>query len=184
MAPQRGECAQIFSSHCANKQWLSNFLSCLFNKWFCTIWLIVASFELVSELASFPGSCATEEEREPGTHCLRMHQLLLVTCILLHYTKVNKFLFTCWKTTLRNYTSVMLYHLGASLSKQHTDLLICHYTKQDLSRTSRYLGITYIRKPTARTATVSVATYAWTKLYTKVMSYKCRFSLGTRPSKT
>ena len=30
-----------------------------------------------------------------------------------------------------------------SLSKQHTDLLICHCTKQDLSRTSRYLGITY-----------------------------------------
>ena len=40
------------------------------------------------------------------------------------------------------YTSVMIYHRGASLSEQHTDLLICHCIKQDLSRTSRYLGIT------------------------------------------
>ena len=31
---------------------------------------------------------------------------------------------------------------GGSLSEQHTDLLICHRTKQDLSCTSRYLGIT------------------------------------------
>ena len=41
------------------------------------------------------------------------------------------------------YTSVMIIIAGASLSEQHTDLLICHCTKQDLSRTSRYLGITY-----------------------------------------
>jgi len=26
-------------------------------------------------LASIPGSRAGEEEREPGTHCLRMHQV-------------------------------------------------------------------------------------------------------------
>ena len=32
-------------------------------------------------------------------------------------------------------TSVMIYHRGASLSEQHTDLLICHCTKQDLSHT-------------------------------------------------
>ena len=51
------------------------------------------------------------------------------------------------------HTSVMIIFVGASLSKQHTDLLICHCTKQDLSRTSRYLGLTY-DKPTARTATV------------------------------
>ena len=63
----------------------------------------------------------------------------------------------------------MIIIAGASLSKQHTDLLICHCTKQDLSRTSRYLGITY-DKPTARTATDSVSTYARTKLYTKVIS--------------
>ena len=30
-----------------------------------------------------------EEEREPGTHCLRICQVPLVTCILLHYTKIN-----------------------------------------------------------------------------------------------
>ena len=38
-------------------------------------------------------------------------------------------------------TSVMII-VGASLSDQHTDLLSCHYTKQDLSGTSRYPGIT------------------------------------------
>ena len=56
-------------------------------------------------------------------------------------------------------TSVIIIIAGASLSEQHTDLLICHCIKQDLSRTSRYLGITY-DKPTTRTATVSVSTYA------------------------
>ena len=40
-------------------------------------------------LASFPGSCAGEEEREPGTHCSRMRQVPLVTCILLRYTKIT-----------------------------------------------------------------------------------------------
>ena len=34
------------------------------------------------------------------------------------------------------YTSVMIYHCGASLSEQHNDLLC---TKQDLSHTSRYV---------------------------------------------
>ena len=28
--------------------------------------------------ASFPGSCVGEEEREPGTHCLRMRQVPLI----------------------------------------------------------------------------------------------------------
>ena len=65
--------------------------------------------------------------------------------------------------------SVMIIIAGASLSEQHTDLLICRCTKQDSSRTSRYLDITY-DKPTARTATVNVSTYARTKLYTKVIS--------------
>ena len=40
------------------------------------------------------------------------------------------------------YTSVVIYHSGESLSEQHTDLPICYRTKQDLSRTSSYLGIT------------------------------------------
>ena len=35
----------------------------------------------------FPGSYAGEEEREPGTHCLLICQVLLVTWILLHCTK-------------------------------------------------------------------------------------------------
>ena len=59
------------------------------------------------------------------------------------------------------YTSVMIYHRGASLSEQHTDLLISHCKKQDLSCTSRYVDKSSseiaryrIRMPTARTATV------------------------------
>ena len=40
-------------------------------------------------VASFPGSRAWEEEREPGTHCSRMRQVPLVTCILLRYTKIT-----------------------------------------------------------------------------------------------
>ena len=64
-------------------------------------------------------------------------------------------------------TSVMTYHHGASLSEQQTYLLICHCTKQDLSRTSRHVDKSLpeiaryrIRVPTARAVTVSVATYA------------------------
>ena len=38
---------------------------------------------------SFPSSYAGEEEREPGTHCSRMHQVPLVTWILLRYTKIT-----------------------------------------------------------------------------------------------
>ena len=64
------------------------------------------------------------------------------------------------------YTSVMIYHRGASLSEQHTDLPIGHCTKQDLSRTSRYadrsspeIARYRITMPTAREATLSVATY-------------------------
>ena len=34
-----------------------------------------------SKVASFPESCLGEEERQPGTHCLRMRQVPLVTCI-------------------------------------------------------------------------------------------------------
>ena len=57
-------------------------------------------------LASFPGSCVGEEEREPGTHCSRMRQVPLVICILLHYTKitVNFCLPACSKAALHGYT--------------------------------------------------------------------------------
>ena len=41
------------------------------------------------KVASFPGSRAWEEEREPGIHCSRMRQVPLVTCILLRYTKIT-----------------------------------------------------------------------------------------------
>ena len=65
------------------------------------------------------------------------------------------------------HTSAMIYHCGASLSEQHTDLLICHCTEQDLPRTSRCVDKSspeiasyHIRMPTARAATLSVVTYA------------------------
>ena len=61
-------------------------------------------------------------------------------------------------------TSVMIYHRGASLSEQHNDLLC---TKQDLSHTSRYVDESSpeiaryrIRMPKAKTATLSMTTYA------------------------
>ena len=61
-------------------------------------------------------------------------------------------------------TSVMNYHRGTSLSEQHNDLLC---TKQDLSPTSRYvdesspeIGRYRIHMPAAKTATLSVTTYA------------------------
>ena len=62
------------------------------------------------------------------------------------------------------YTSVMIYHRGASLREQHTDLLC---TKQDLSHTSTFVDESSpkisrycIRMPTARSATLNVTTYA------------------------
>ena len=44
-------------------------------------------------------------------------------------------------THVERTTSVMIIIVGASPSEQHTDLLICHRTKQDLSHASRYLGM-------------------------------------------
>ena len=61
--------------------------------WLITICKTQAAFAdsqnigLLANLASFPGS--GEEEREPGMHCLRMRQIPLVTCILVHYTKIT-----------------------------------------------------------------------------------------------
>ena len=70
----------------------------------------------------------------------------------------------CLKSAFISITSVMIYHRGASLSVQHNDLLC---TKQDLSHTSRYVDESSpeiarcrIRMPTAKTATLSVTTYA------------------------
>ena len=48
-----------------------------------------SSFPSSNVLASFPGSRAGEEEREPGTHCSRMRQVPLVICILLRCTKIT-----------------------------------------------------------------------------------------------
>ena len=56
-------------------------------------------------VASFPGSCAGEEEREPGTHCLCMRQVPLVTCILLRYTlKLQSISAYLLKAALHSYT--------------------------------------------------------------------------------
>ena len=56
-------------------------------------------------VASFPGSYAGEEEREPGTHCSRMRQVPLVTCILLCYTlKLRSISTYLLKAALHSYT--------------------------------------------------------------------------------
>ena len=44
----------------------------------CYMWVVKSQ----PYLASFPGSCVGEEEREPGTHCLHMRQVPLVASIL------------------------------------------------------------------------------------------------------
>ena len=79
------------------------------------------------------------------------------------------YIHTDFHNCLSGLTSVMIYHRRASLSEQHTDLPIGHCTKQDLCRTSRYAAKSSpeiaryrILMPTARAATVSVATYALT----------------------
>ena len=74
-------------------------------------------------LASFPGSRAGEEEREPGTHCLHMRQVPLVTCMhTTRYTKLRSILFTCWKAALCGYTP----------SETHTGSL---YVKSNIAST-------------------------------------------------
>ena len=72
-------------------------------------------------------------------------------------------------TTVRlTHINAMIYHHEASLSEQYTDLLICHCTKQDLvthkyryvDKFSPEIARYRICMPTARAATLSVATYA------------------------
>ena len=54
-------------------------------------------------------SCTGEEERKPGTHCSRMHQIPLVTRILLHYTKIT--VNFCLPPE-RSHCMVILLHVG------------------------------------------------------------------------
>ena len=46
-----------------------------------------ALFAMYMGLASFPGSCVGEEERDLGTHCLRMRKVPLVTA---YYSAILK----------------------------------------------------------------------------------------------
>ena len=63
----------------------------------CSLWpgnvyLCHCSLHLLScilECSLVPRLLRREEEREPGTHCSRMHHVSLVTCILLRYTKIT-----------------------------------------------------------------------------------------------
>ena len=57
-----------------------------------TRWMMMAIASLTMSqcgLALFPGCCAGEEKREPGTHCLRMGQVPLVTCVYSAAQKLN-----------------------------------------------------------------------------------------------
>ena len=52
----------------------------------------------------FPGYCAGEEEREPGTHYSCIHQVPLVTCIVLRYSKITVNAVYPLKSELHGYT--------------------------------------------------------------------------------
>ena len=80
-------------------------------------------------IASFPGSRAAEEGREPGTHCSCMLQVPLVTCILLRYTKVNG---NFCLPAERPQCKIILHmtHLRAILKSKTISL--CHYLSASL----------------------------------------------------
>ena len=90
-------------------------------------------------LASSPSSCQVRGRKESliHVHCLCMHSVPWVTCILLHYTKITvmQFLFTGWKATLQYYTMVIQHilpvgHIWAVLN--NFALIVCiasgHFT--------------------------------------------------------
>ena len=88
----------------------------------------------------------------------------------------NSLLFPSWlgeatglKLQMEEITSVMIYHRGASLSEQHNDLP-CNWSlykpgfvthaQVDMLMSSPEIARYHIPMPTARAATLSVATYA------------------------
>ena len=74
--------------------------------------------------------------------------ILITSCLCRKDTRLSLWYIFAFQESLGTRTqsfatSVMIYHCrGASLSEQPNDLLICHCTKQGLSHTSIYLGIT------------------------------------------
>ena len=79
------------------------------------------------------------------------------------------------------FTSVMIYNCRASLSEQHTDLLICHSTKQDLSHTSRYLGIAGQQPGQLQKHELSFTLKSWAEFLTFICAVLC-VSLNPRQS--
>ena len=78
----------------------------------------------------------------PPPYVLRL-TLLLNLNIPKFWTGMHSECLQHTKRTSKCNTSVMIYHRGASLSEQHTDLLICHRTKQVChAQVDSYLGIT------------------------------------------
>ena len=59
-------------------------MSCCFLA--CAVGVANQKKNLHLPIALLPGSCVGEKEREPGTHCLGMCQVPLLTCIVLCYT--------------------------------------------------------------------------------------------------
>ena len=124
----------------------------------CNTWTVLQLADIVNHtIASFHMCMVTGTAEVQKVSAGTRNQLLT-----LHGSKsIGKYLLV--------YTSVMIFPYGVSLSEQHTDLLICHCTKQDLSRTSRYVDKSSpeiaryrIRMPTARAATVSVHELSFT----------------------
>ena len=104
-----------------------------------------------------------------------MTNLMITLCTVMNLVDAYMYLsysgknwFCKFSSRLLHMTSVMIYHRGVSLSKQHTDLLC---TKQDLSHTSRYVDesspeiVRYrIRMPTVRTATCTLSVTDYTRI--------------------
>ena len=71
------------------------------------------------------------------SYCLTVLNVLLSYCTKCPMSYCTKCPMSyCTNCLTVFYTSVMIYHRGASLNEQHNDLLC---TKQDLSHTSRYV---------------------------------------------
>ena len=65
----------------------------------------------------YPDSRVGEGEKEPGTHCLHMHQVPLVTCIYsaIYTTLIN---LHCFRMTIRQEETI---HSGSLVSKSNLD---------------------------------------------------------------
>ena len=124
-----------------------------------TRWMMMAIASLTMSqcgLALFPGCCAGEEKREPGTHCLRMGQVPLVTCV---YSAAQKLNFS-WiisvseeliafitpsSSSTRSVVTVGIFHMGEGARLAEVSVM-----EQILQKFPEILGELSIRKQCVR----------------------------------